>query len=69
MHLRVRRTAGGHLDLTVAPALPPGRKLTEASVDEERLVARVTEHMGCRHAAVTFELSDEHEVEFRHAKE
>ncbi len=69
VQLRVRRTAGGHLDLTVAPALPPGRKLAEASVDEERLVARVSEHMGCRHAAVTFELSDEHEIEFRHAKD
>lgn len=67
--VRLRRTAGGHLEATVAPALPPGCRITEARVDGERLTARVTENMGCRHGAVTFELAGEHEVELWHAKE
>ncbi len=66
--LRVRRTAGAHLELTVAPALPPGRRMTDALVDDERLVPRVAESMGCLHAAVSFELADEHDVEIWHAK-
>lgn len=67
--MRVRRTAGGHLDVTLAPALPPGRRISEVLVDDERLVPRISESMGCRHAAVTFELSDEHEVAFRHVND
>ena len=69
VQVRVRRTAGGHLAVTVAPALPPGRRLTDARVDDERLTPRISESMGCRHAAVTLELADEHEIEFWHAKE
>lgn len=69
VQVRVLRTAGGHLEVTVAPALPSGRRITETRVDGERLTARISENMGCRHAAVTLELADEHEVEFWHAKE
>jgi mannosylglycerate hydrolase MGH1-like protein len=67
--VRVRRTAGAHLELTVAPALPPGRRLADTRVDDERLTARVSESLGCRHAAVTFELAEEHDVEFWHVRE
>jgi hypothetical protein len=66
---RLRRTAGGHLDVTVAPAVPPGRRITEARVDGEPLAPRVSERLGCRHAAVSLELADEHEVELWHVKE
>jgi hypothetical protein len=61
--VRVRRTAGGRLDVTVAPALPPGPATIEARVDDELLQPRLEERQGCRHAHVTFELADEHEVE------
>jgi hypothetical protein len=61
--VRVRRTAGGRLDVTVAPALSPHGSV-EVRVDDELLQPRVDERHGCRHAHVTFELADEHEVEF-----
>jgi hypothetical protein len=64
--VRLRRTAGGRLDVTVAPALPAGRAAESVTVDEQHVEPRTSESSGCRHAAVSFELSDEHEVEIRH---
>ena len=61
--VRVRRTAGGRLDVTVAPALSAHGSV-EVRVDDELLQPRLEEGHGCRHAHVTFELADEHEVEF-----
>lgn len=61
--VRLRRTAGGRLDVTVAPALS-SRGSVEVRVDDELLQPRIDECNGCRHAYVTFELADEHEVEF-----
>ncbi|MGH7539082.1 MAG: MGH1-like glycoside hydrolase domain-containing protein [Gemmatimonadales bacterium] len=65
----LRRTAGGRLAVTVSPALPPGRTATEARVDDTALVPLSVERMGCRHAEVRLELSDEHEVEIWHRSE
>jgi hypothetical protein len=67
--VRLLRTAGGRLGVTVSPALPPGRVATEAMVDDAPLVPRTSERMGCRHADVTLELSDQHEVEIWHRAE
>jgi hypothetical protein len=64
--VRLRRTAGGRLSVTVAPALPAGRSVTRVTVDEQPVEARASESWGCRHAEVSLELSDEHEVEIRH---
>lgn len=61
--VRVRRTAGGRLDVTVAPALSP-RGSVAVRVDDELVQPRLDERHGCRHAHVTFELADEHEAEF-----
>ncbi|HEY6222358.1 MAG TPA: hypothetical protein VIW26_01125, partial [Gemmatimonadales bacterium] len=60
---RLRRTAGGRLDVTVAPALSPHGSV-EVRVDDELLQPRLEQRHGCRHAYVSFELADEHEVEF-----
>lgn len=67
--VQVRRTAGGRLSVTVSPALPAGRIATSVMVDEQPVQARMSESSGCRHAAVDLEVSDEHEVEVRHAAE
>jgi mannosylglycerate hydrolase MGH1-like protein len=67
--VRLRRTDGDRLGVTVAPALPPGRVATEARVDEEPIRPRPEERLGCRHAAVTLEVSEEHDVEIWHAPE
>ena len=61
--MRVRRTAGGRLDVTVAPALSSHGSV-EVRVDDELLQPRLEQPHGCRHAYVSFELADEHEVEF-----
>ncbi|MGE5144839.1 MAG: hypothetical protein ACM3OA_15505, partial [Acidobacteriota bacterium] len=60
---RLRRTAGGRLDVTVAPALS-SQGSVEVRVDDELLQPRLEQPHGCRHAYVSFELADEHEVEF-----
>lgn len=64
--VRLRRTAGGRLSVTVAPALPAGRVATSVTVDEQAVEPRRLESMGCRHVEVGLELSDEHEVEIHH---
>ncbi len=64
--VRLRRTAGGRLGVTVAPALPAGRVAASVTVDEQQVEPRTSESSGCRHAEVSLELSDEHEVEIRH---
>ena len=61
--VRLRRTAGGRLDVTVAPAISPHGSV-EVRVDDELLQPRLEVDHGCRHASVSFELADEHEVEF-----
>ncbi|HET9708371.1 MAG TPA: GH116 family glycosyl hydrolase [Gemmatimonadales bacterium] len=61
--VRLRRTAGGRLDVTAAPAISPHGSV-EVRVDDELLQPRLEVHQGCRHAHVSFELADEHEVEF-----
>ncbi len=61
--VRLRRTAGGRLDVTIAPALSPHGSVA-VRVDDELLQPRLEEHHGCRHAHVSFELTDEHEAEF-----
>ena len=61
--VRLRRTAGGRLDITAAPAISAHGSV-EVRVDDELLQPRLELHHGCRHARVSFELADEHEVEF-----
>jgi hypothetical protein len=65
--VRLRRTAGGRLSVTVAPALPAGRTVTSVTIDEQQVQPRLSETHGCRHAEVSLELSDEHDVEIHHA--
>ena len=67
--VRLRRTAGGRLSVTVAPALPAGRTVTSVTIDEQQVQPRLSETHGCRHAEVSLELSDEHEVAIHHAAE
>jgi hypothetical protein len=67
--VRLRRTAGDRLGVTVAPALPPGRVAGEARVDEVPLRPVCWERLGCRHAEVTLEVSGEHDVEIWHMPE
>jgi hypothetical protein len=61
--VRVTRTGGPPVGVTVAPALPSGRDAGEARADEAPIVPRVSEREGCRHAAVTLEASGTHDVE------
>lgn len=65
--VRLRRTAGARLSLTVAPAVPSGRVGTSVTVDDHPVTPRLSVAHGCQHAAVTLELSDEHEVAVHHA--
>jgi len=67
--VRLRRTDGDRLGVTLAPVLPAGRVAGEARVDEEPVQPRREERLGCRHAAVTLELSGEHDVEIWHVPE
>lgn len=64
--VRLRRTAGGRLGVTVAPALPAGRVATSVTIDEQPVNPRLFEAQGCRHVEVSLELSDEHEVAVHH---
>jgi hypothetical protein len=64
--VRLRRTAGGRLSVTVAPALPAGRVATAVTVDEQQIEPRISNSAGCSHASVGLELSDEHEIAVHH---
>jgi hypothetical protein len=64
--VHLRRTAGGRLSVIVAPALPQGRKATNVTIDEQQVQPRLSDTHGCRHAEVSLEISDEHEVEIHH---
>jgi hypothetical protein len=64
----LRRTAGPRLGVTLSPALPIGRVAGDAVVDDHPLVPRRIERFGCRHAEVSLEVSEEHEVSLWHEK-
>ncbi|HTR20305.1 MAG TPA: GH116 family glycosyl hydrolase [Gemmatimonadales bacterium] len=64
--LRLRRTAGPRLAVTVSPALPVGRVAVDAMVDDHPLVPRLVERLGCRHGEVSLEVSEEHDVTVWH---
>lgn len=65
--LRLRRTAGPRLSVTVSPALPAGRVSQDAMVDDHPLVPRLVERLeGCRHAEISLEVSEEHDVTLWH---
>jgi glycogen debranching enzyme len=61
--VRVTRTGGPSVGVTVAPVISGGREVTEARADETPLVPRVIEREGCRHAAVTLDVSGAHDIE------
>jgi hypothetical protein len=64
----LRRIAGGRLDLVVAPGLSSGSggAAIEAIADDQPIAPRQFERMGCAHAEVRLEVSDEHEIQFWH---
>jgi len=61
--VRVTRTGGPPIGVTVAPALPSGREAGDVRADETPIVPRLSEREGCRHVAVTLEASGTHDVE------
>ena len=61
--VRVTRTGGPPVVVTVAPAIPSGRDAGEARADEAPIVPRVSEREGCRHAGVTLDASGTHDVD------
>jgi Mannosylglycerate hydrolase MGH1-like glycoside hydrolase domain len=67
----LRRIAGGRLDLVVAPGLSfgSGGAAIEAIADDQPIAPRRFERMGCTHAEVRLEVSDEHEIQFWHHPE
>jgi glycogen debranching enzyme len=62
----IRRIAGGRLGVDVAPAVPSASGVVEAMADDQPVTPRRYERMGCAHAEVRLEVSDEHEIQFWH---
>ncbi|MBI1967793.1 MAG: hypothetical protein HYS40_07370 [Gemmatimonadetes bacterium] len=69
VELQLVRTSGPRASVIVSPALPRGRVASEARVDEESVMPRGMERLGCHHGEVTLELSGEHTVEIWHQPE
>ena len=64
--VRIRRTAGRAVGVTLSLPVPPGCVAGDVRVDDVALRSRTADVLGCRHAVVTFTAADVHEIEMWH---